>query len=83
MVKINEEKNLKNDLEEHKTEVISFYAYKGGAGKTTALIKTALLLAEKGKRTAIIDMDLDEPGFYDAFSADLKLEGGLVSYLYN
>lgn len=83
MVKINEEKNLKNDLEEHKTEVISFYAYKGGAGKTTALIKTALLLAEKGKRTAIIDMDLDEPGFYDAFSADLRLEGGLVSYLYN
>ena len=60
MVKINEEKNLKNDLEEHKTEVISFYAYKGGAGKTTALIKTALLLAEKGKRTAIIDMDLDD-----------------------
>lgn len=83
MVKINEEKNLQNDLEEHKTEIISFYAYKGGAGKTTALIKTALLLAEKGKKIAIIDMDLDEPGFYDAFSSDLRLEGGLVSYLYN
>ncbi len=83
MVKLNKEKGLKNDFEGQNAQIISFYGYKGGTGKTTALIKTALLLAEKGKKVAIIDMDLEEPGFYNAFSSDLKLEGGLVNYLYN
>ncbi|MBE6048238.1 MAG: hypothetical protein E7213_07555 [Clostridium sp.] len=83
MVKYNKEESLKKDSEIHKAQIISFYAYKGGIGKTTALIKTALLLADKGKKIAIIDMDLEEPGFYDAFSSTLKLEGGLVNYLFN
>lgn len=38
-------------------KVISFSIFKGGTGKTTSAVNTATALAEKGKRTLLIDLD--------------------------
>ena len=42
--------------------VTTFYSYKGGVGRTMALINVAILLAEAGKRVLIVDFDLEAPG---------------------
>ena len=51
-----------------KTPVTSFYSFKGGVGRTTATILTALLLARQGKKVMIIDFDLEAPGLASIFA---------------
>jgi MinD-like ATPase involved in chromosome partitioning or flagellar assembly len=48
-----------------KPRVYVFYSFKGGVGRTTLLIHTAMELARSGKRVGIIDLDLEAPGFGD------------------
>ena len=81
----NRENGLKYKKEEVKdrAKIISFYSYKGGVGRTIALIQTAFLLAGKGKKVALIDMDVEAPSFNEIFKSDIKTEDGLVKYLYN
>jgi MinD-like ATPase involved in chromosome partitioning or flagellar assembly len=43
-------------------KVITFYSYKGGLGRTTTLMLTALQLVRKGKKVVIVDFDLEAPG---------------------
>ncbi len=54
-------------------KVVSFYSYKGGVGRTTALALAALQTARKGKRVVAIDMDLEAPGL----STVLRQEKGM------
>ncbi|MBM7835733.1 tyrosine-protein kinase family protein [Clostridium sardiniense] len=79
--------NKNNNLleKEKKTEpkVVSFYSYKGGVGRTVALIHTATLLAAEGKKVALIDMDIEAPSFNEIFKNEIKSKNGLVEYLYN
>src|SRR3569832_1045408 len=42
--------------------VVTFYSYKGGVGRTMALVNIAYLLAEMGKRVLAVDFDLEAPG---------------------
>ena len=42
--------------------IVSFYSYKGGVGRTTALAAVAANLARAGKRVAVVDLDLEAPG---------------------
>jgi len=42
-------------------QVITFYSYKGGTGRTMALANVATLLSNKYK-VLIIDWDLEAPG---------------------
>ena len=51
-----------------KTPVTSFYSFKGGVGRTTATILTALLLARQGKKVMIVDFDLEAPGLASIFA---------------
>lgn len=51
-----------------KTPVTSFYSFKGGVGRTTATILTALLLARQGKKVLLIDFDLEAPGLASVFA---------------
>jgi tetratricopeptide (TPR) repeat protein len=48
----------------HRGEVITFYSYKGGTGRTMALANVACVLAQTRKRVLIIDWDLEAPGLH-------------------
>lgn len=62
--------------------VVTFYSYKGGVGRTMALVNTALILARRGRRVLIVDFDLEAPGIptYDAFAGAAE-HIGLVDYI--
>lgn len=42
--------------------IVTFYSYKGGLGRTTALVSFAIQRARLGDRVAILDLDLEAPG---------------------
>lgn len=48
--------------------VTSFYSFKGGVGRTTATILTALILARQGSKVLLIDFDLEAPGLASVFA---------------
>ncbi|HEX6625791.1 MAG TPA: pentapeptide repeat-containing protein, partial [Pyrinomonadaceae bacterium] len=53
-------------------QIVTFYSYKGGVGRSMALANTAALLARWGYRTLIVDWDLEAPGlenFYREYSS--------------
>lgn len=53
------------------TKVVTFYSYKGGVGRTMALVNTAFVLAKKGWRVLMADFDLEAPGMTHFFSGML------------
>lgn len=64
--------------------VITFYSYKGGVGRSTALASCAAYLAyHYGKRIVVLDCDFEAPGFTNFFmeapDAPINKEG-LVEY---
>lgn len=48
-------------------KVIVFHSYKGGTGKTTLAINTAIKLSQKGYKTLVLDSDLNAPTFDSIF----------------
>lgn len=48
--------------------IISFYSFKGGVGRTTAMILSAISLARKGEKVVLVDFDLEAPGLASIFS---------------
>ncbi len=48
-------------------QIITFYSYKGGTGRTMALANTAWVLAANGKRVLVVDWDLESPGLHKFF----------------
>jgi cellulose biosynthesis protein BcsQ len=48
-------------------EIISFYSYKGGVGRSMAVANVATLLAHQGKRVLVVDFDLEAPGLHRYF----------------
>lgn len=62
--------------------VVTFYSYKGGVGRTSALVNVAYRLARRGKRVFVMDFDLEAPGV-DAFGLTGTEENapGLVEYI--
>lgn len=62
--------------------VTTFFSYKGGVGRTMALINTAYLLAHEGKRVLIVDFDLEAPGIpsFEAFRSAGN-RPGIVDYV--
>ncbi|GAA0989051.1 hypothetical protein GCM10009555_072140 [Acrocarpospora macrocephala] len=45
-------------------QIITFYSYKGGTGRTMALANTAWVLASQGLRVLVMDWDLESPGLH-------------------
>ncbi|AUX22420.1 uncharacterized protein SOCEGT47_029230 [Sorangium cellulosum] len=41
---------------------VTFYSYKGGVGRTLAMLNVAALLAQRGRRVLVVDFDLEAPG---------------------
>ena len=69
------------------TKFVTFYSYKGGVGRTSALINAAVMRALQGNRVLIVDFDLEAPGIspylrkLDPAYQDHQL--GLVEYLHD
>ena len=61
--------------------VVTFFSYKGGIGRTTSLAGTAIALARKGHRVAIVDLDLEAPGLSTLFSLASPDDLGVLDYL--
>lgn len=53
-------------------EIVTFYSYKGGVGRTMALANVALLLARWGYKTLMVDWDLEASGLEYFFKQDLS-----------
>lgn len=63
---------------------VTFYSYKGGVGRSSALINTAYYLAQSGRDVCLIDFDLEAPGLHKmpCFSqTDNKNQVGLIDYI--
>lgn len=64
-------------------KVVAFYSFKGGVGRTTALVHAAWALANKGKKVVMIDMDFEAPSLHQAVGkVKNQAVKGLVDYLY-
>lgn len=63
--------------------VVTFYSFKGGVGRTTALQMVAGILA-RSRRVVMIDLDLEAPGLSAIFPPSAPDEGqfGVLDYLY-
>jgi MinD-like ATPase involved in chromosome partitioning or flagellar assembly len=64
-----------------KPKVVTFYSFKGGMGRTTALAATALCLAQQGKNVLMIDTDVEAPGLASLFVDESAINSGVVDYL--
>lgn len=63
--------------------IVTFYSFKGGQGRTTSLAATSLVLARRGFRVGLIDLDLEAPGLGSVFFPDESELTGVVDYLIN
>jgi MinD-like ATPase involved in chromosome partitioning or flagellar assembly len=61
------------------SNVVSIHSFRGGAGKSNITANLAALLARDGKRTAVIDTDIQSPGIH----VILGLEPSAVRYCLN
>ncbi len=79
--------NINTEKEENHPKnpcnVVTFYSYKGGMGRTTTLCAYAIYLASEGKKVVILDCDFEAPGFLSFFDIEDKQrnKGGLVEYM--
>jgi cellulose biosynthesis protein BcsQ len=58
------------------SRIITFYSYKGGVGRTSAMANVAVLLAKQNKNVLLMDWDLEAPGLDRFFSAYTNLAKG-------
>ena len=58
-------------------EIVTFYSYKGGVGRTMALANVAVLLSHYGYKALAVDWDLEAPGldfFFKDYFSNFTLE---------
>jgi cellulose biosynthesis protein BcsQ len=55
-------------------QIVTFYSFKGGTGRTMALANVAWILAASGKRVLMVDWDLESPGLSRYFNPFLPPE---------
>lgn len=70
------------DRSQHRPRTVTFYSYKGGVGRTTALTHVAWILAMRGRKVVAIDLDLEAPGLSTAFNLMVAPKYGIVDYFY-
>lgn len=74
--------NMKKRANKH-NNVLTFFSYKGGVGRTTSLALTASYLARQGKNIFVVDCDFEAPGlinFFNSAQSD-NCKGGIIEYL--
>ena len=68
-------------VQENGTKIITFYSFKGGMGRTTALSGVALALLKQGYNIMMIDTDIEAPGLATLFFDEDAIEVGVLDYL--
>lgn len=68
--------NDSNGMSSREGQIITFYSFKGGTGRTMALANVAWLLAANGKRVLAADWDLESPGLHRFFQPFLERSVG-------
>ncbi len=63
------------------SSIVTFYSYKGGVGRTMAVANIAILLAQLGLRTLVVDWDLEAPGIERYFRNWQTKRDGLLTLL--
>jgi FxsC-like protein len=68
------------------TEIVTFYSYKGGTGRSMALANVAWILASNRKRVLVLDWDVEAPGlhrYFHPFLADKELTSseGIIDFV--
>ena len=48
-------------------QIVTFYSYKGGTGRTMAMANVAWIIASHGQRVLTVDWDLESPGLHKFF----------------
>jgi len=49
-------------MSDHFPHIFTFYSYKGGVGRSMALLNVAYALAGRGRHVLVVDFDLEAPG---------------------
>jgi CO dehydrogenase nickel-insertion accessory protein CooC1 len=62
--------------------IVTFYSYRGGVGRTTALVNVGFELARRGRKVLLVDFDLESPDM-TSFPPLGQLEDhpGIVEYI--
>ena len=60
--------------------IVVFFSHKGGVGRSTSLVATALNLARRGRRVVAVDLDLEAPGL-STILLDAEPTVGLLDWL--
>lgn len=60
-------------------QIVTFYSYKGGTGRSMMLANVAWILASNGQRVLTVDWDLEAPGLHRYFQPFLRDENLLGS----
>lgn len=61
--------------------VVTFYSFKGGVGRTLALVNVAAQLLRDGKRVLIVDFDLEAPGIENHLQSHGEEKPGVVEFV--
>lgn len=55
-------------------QIFAFYSFKGGVGRSMALLNVAYALAAKGRHVLVLDMDLEAPGVSGFLHREKEIE---------
>ena len=64
--------------------IYTFYSYKGGVGRSMALVNVAELMYRAGRKVIMVDWDLEAPGlekFYPDLSDQVLMSPGIIDLL--
>ena len=64
------------DISTKKPLVVTFYSFKGGVGRSTALGLVGGILATRNRRVVMVDFDLEAPGISVMFQQDIENTAG-------
>ncbi|WP_308711602.1 FxSxx-COOH system tetratricopeptide repeat protein [Phytohabitans maris] len=69
-------------------QIVTFYSYKGGTGRTMAVANIAWILASNGLRVLTLDWDLESPGLHRYFrpflvDKELRSSPGVIDLIRN
>lgn len=53
------------------SQIVTIHSYRGGTGKSNLTANLAFLLAQRGRRVAVVDTDIQSPGIHALFGMDV------------